>query len=259
MIALDNEYRPLSLRAGQTQIAKELRIRVRGQANMTLLPDLFLIDVYNLTDDDMATISLSETLSADDEKGALLCYGEIEDIYSHVEGSNTITTIVLVDGKKFWNQNVSKTIGSGSSVRDALQNILGGGVLGYFSSSDVRMIRGQTFSGKLPDAVSMLAKTVNSRAFYTHGAVYVVQKNQAWNILTIEEDDVIDDPSHAEGVLFLRVKVAGYSVGTIFHYNSHLYRLVSQKIDADNKSGPWRTELTLVDEESLSAYGMEGG
>lgn len=226
---------------------------------MTLLPDLFLIDVYNLTDEDMATISLSETMSAENDKGAILCYGEIEDVYSHPEETNTITTIVLVDGKKFWSRNISKTIGAGSSVRNTLQNIMDGFRLGFFAASDVRLVRGQTFSGKLPDAVSMLAKTVNSRAFYTHGAVYVVQKNQALNILTIEEDDVIDDPSYAEGVLFLRVKVAGYSVGTIFHYNSHLYRLVSQKIDADNKSGPWWTELTLVDEESLSAYGMEGG
>lgn len=259
MMALNDEYRPLYLKADGKPIAQELRIRARGQANMTLLPDLFLIDVYNLPGEDLATISLSETISAEDDKGAILCYGEIEDVYSHPEETNTITTIVLVDGKKFWSRNVSKTVGAGSSVRNTLLNIMDGFSLGVFAASDVRLVRGQTFSGRLPDAVSMLAKTVNARGFYTHGAVYVVQKSQAADILTVNEDDVIDTPSYAEGIVILRVKVLGYSVGTILNYNAHPYRLASQKLSADNLSGDWMTELALVDEGSLSAYGMEGG
>ena len=37
------------------------------------------------------------------------------------------------------------------------------------------------------------------------------------------------------------------------------YRVVAQLLDVDNKEGPWKLELTLVDENDLEANGMEGG
>lgn len=226
---------------------------------MTLLPDLFLIDIYNISDEERASISMAETMSAEDGAGACLCYGEIEDIYSHPEETNQITTVVLVDGKKFWSQKIFRTIGGGSGVRETLTEILDPGVMGYFAAENTRLFRGQTFSGKLPEAVSMLAKSVNARAFFTHGAVFVTQKGSAENVLTITESEVLEDPSYAEGVVILKVEVHGYTVGTIVNFNGHPYRLASQTINADNQKGPWDTELTLVDEDSLSTYGLEGG
>ena len=259
VILLMNEFRPLVLKADDEVIAEDLRIRIRGRSNMTLLPDLFQIDIYNMSDDDQATVSTAKVISATDENDSILCYGEIEDVYKHPEESNVITTLVIADGSAFAAMTVSKTIGSGSKVRDALYNLLGNGLCGSILAPDVRIPRGQTFSGKLSDAVSMLAKTVNSRAFYTHGAVFVVEKGRADDVLDLAEDDVIDEPSFAEGICIVKAKVKGYSVGTILNFRGNRYRLASQSIDADNQKGPWRTELTLVDEESLSAYGMEGG
>ena len=72
-MALTNEYRPLVLKADGQQIAAELRIRVRGTANMTLLPDLFLIDIYNISGEERATLDLASTLSVEDEQNACLC------------------------------------------------------------------------------------------------------------------------------------------------------------------------------------------
>ncbi len=259
VIHLNNEFRPLILKADGNRIAADLRIRIRGRSNMTLLPDLFVIDVYNLTDEDSATISESKTISALDETDALLCYGEIEDVYTHPEETNTITTLVIADGSSFSQMRISKTVGSGSRVRDAFFHILGNAVNGSYLSSDLRLPRGQVFSGRLLDCVSVLAKTVNARAFLTHGAVFVVEKGRSESVLELTEDDIIDDPSSAEGTIIVKAKVRGYSVGTILKFRSHAYRLASQSFDADNQKGLWRTELTLVDEDSLSAYGMEGG
>ena len=226
---------------------------------MTLLPDLFLVDIYNLSDSDRATLDLAETVSAENDEYAVLCSGEIDDIYTHPEDANTITTVVLVDGKSLWERKISRTLGPGSGVKDALTTILGPGVMGYFAADDVRMIRGQTFSGKLPEAVATLAKTVNARAFVTHGAVFVAKKGEAENCITIDDDDVIDTPSMAGGTMILKTRVKGYSVGILLEYGGKAYRLASQTINADNQKGTWATELTLVDEEHLSAYGLEGG
>ena len=258
-MALINEYRPMTLKADGREIASELRIRVRGTANMTLLPDLFLIDIYNLSDEERALIELASAMSAEDEENACLCYGEIEDVYTHPEESNTITTVVLIDGKDFWSKKVFRTIGRGSGVRETLTELLGDGTMGFYAAENPRLLRGQTFSGKLPEIVSMLAKTANARAFYTHGAVFVTQRGQADNILAIDENDVIEDPSYAEGVVILKVHVKGYAVGTLTNYRGSRYRLASQTINADNQKGSWETELILVDEGCLSAYGMEGG
>lgn len=226
---------------------------------MTLLPDFYEIDVYNLTNEDLATVKETKTISALDEVDALLCCGEIEDIYTHPEETNVITTLVIADGSAFSQMRVSKTIGSGSWNRDAFFHILGGRVNGSYLAANPRLPRGQVFLGRLDDNVHTLAKTANARAFFTHGSVYIVEKGKADDILTLEENDIIDEPSYAEGICIVKAKVHGYSVGTLMKFRGRVWRLVSQSINADNMKGAWRTELTLVDESYLSAYGMEGG
>ena len=34
-----------------------------------------------------------------------------------------------------------------------------------------------------------------------------------------------------------------------------LYRIAAQSVDADNHSGPWKTELILVNEDMVSGMG----
>lgn len=254
-----NDKRPLVLMAGGVTLSADQRMWVRGSGNMSLLPDFYMIDIYNLSDDDLSAVREAKTITAYGADNSMICYGEIDDIFTRLEGVNTVTSIAITDGKSFWSAKVNQTVGGGAGFRDALNVIMTGAAVGPWMASETRLPRGQTFSGRLADSVSMLAKSANARAFLTKNVVYVVERGRASDIITIEDSDITGETSYADGVVMLRTKVKGYPIGVIASRNGKKYRLVSQKISADNFKGDWRSDVLLVDEDQVDVFGMEGG
>lgn len=252
-----DEFRPLKLRVGNTDIATNQRIRVKGSHNMTLLPDFFMIDVFNMTDVDLAIVKDGGQITIIGKDDFMLCRGEVDDMYTHMEGVNLITTISILDGKKFYETNIRESIGAGASVRTTFNSIMRNASIGSFCATDKRIFRGQTFSGRLADSISMLARSVGARAFITMGAVHIVAKGMASEIVNINDFDIIEDADFAKGTRIIKTEVKGYPVGALVNVENRQYRLVSQKIDADNYRGQWDSHLVLVDEKEVTK--MEGG
>lgn len=251
------EYRPLSIFADNNQIAEGLRATVKGSSNMTLIPDFFIVSIYNLSDLDLATLKNSKRLDINAEGDYSLCSGEIDDIYTHEQGTNVITDIAIRDGKSFWNTRISKTVGGGGDVRSTILNILSNASFGGFQADNPRIPRGQTYVGRLADCISSLAKTANGRAFVTRGVLYVVKKGQSSETVRILEDDIINDQSMAKGIRILKVSAKGYPVGALVEVKGKWYRLATQKIELDNYKHDWSSTLILADEDELE--GMVGG
>jgi len=191
---MDN-FRPLTIKAGDEQISEGHRIRVQGSKNMTLLPDFLVVEVYNLTDEDIASITHNKTLFVYGENGGLLCSGEIDALYTHQRGANMVTEISIVDGKTFWGTKISKSFGGGSSIKTVFQNIIQNAKIGPFTASDVKLIRGQTYTGRLAECVSMLAKSANGRAYITNGTVYVTSSGESAEVVKLNESEIILDHS----------------------------------------------------------------
>lgn len=251
-----NEFRVLAVRAGDNQIADGQRVRVQGSKNMTLFPDLFAVEIYNMSDEDIAAISESGRISVFGETGGLLCSGEVDDIYSKQSGPNVITYISVSDGGRFWRSGVSVTLGGGSSVKSAIRSIVTGVSLGQMTTDDVPLSRGQTYTGRLPECISFLAKTLRGRAYVTNGTLFITAKGKSAEVVVLNEDDIILDQETATGARFIKTKIKGFPVGAIVEIGDARYRLVSQKFNADNYSGSWDSYLILIKDENFE---MEGG
>ena len=87
----------------------------------------------------------------------------------------------------------------------------------------------------------------------------MVEKGRSEIIMTINETDIIDDPSFATGICIVRTGIKSWPVGAIVSFRGKNYRLASQEINADNFRGTWETKLVLVDEDYLDEDGMDGG
>jgi len=235
------------------------RVRVQGRSNMTLLPDFFLVDIYNLSGEDDVYVHNAKKLTVCDESGMSLCTGDIEGIYRHEEGANDVVSVSVSDGLEFWNTSADVTIGGGAYVKDAIKTILNGAEFGAFVCDDIRMPRGQTFSGRIADIIHMTALTVRARAYITHGILNFVGKDSMPNVVVINNDDVIISPSILEDALILKTKVKGYSVGNVIEYIGTRYRVIVQTVNVDNLTGDWSTEMTIVENEKFLMGGMEGG
>lgn len=258
-MALLNEFRPLVIRADNKVIAEGQRVRVQGSKNMTLLADFFLFEIYNLSSEDLATINNSKMLYSYGMDDGVICCGEIDDIYEKADGVNMVTSISVVDGKSFWATKVSQSLGGGNTVSSTFRTLMQNAYTGAFAAPDLRMIRGQTYSGRLAESISMLAKSVHARAFLTNNTVFITAKGQAAEVVTIKEGDVIDDRNNSQGMRIIRTVVKGYPTGALVNLSGDQYRLVSQKINADNYKGSWESILVLVKEKELPFNGMEGG
>ena len=245
--------------ADNKQIANGARIIVQGRANMTLLPDMFLVKMYNVSEEDLEQIKKSKILSARGESGSSFCYGEIEDIYTHIESTNEVTEVTVADGKSFWGSVKNITIGSGAYVSSAIKSLLSGASMGSYLAPDFRLVRGQTFYGRVAESIHMLAQSVNARAFITHGALIVAEKGKAENIIRIDDSLILDDSKVSDGVRVLQTYVEGYAVGTLVILDRTRYRLVSQALDLDTMDGNWISSLILIDENKLTNAELGGG
>lgn len=254
-----NEFRPLILKAGGNQIGEDQRVRVQGSKNMTLLSDFFLFEVYNLTDEDLSYITGNKMLYAYAEGGGLLCCGEIDGMYTRVDNTNVIYTISVVDGQSFWDKKITKSFGGGTTVSSTFRGIVEGASVGAFNADDLRIIRGQTYTGRLAECISDLAKTVHARAFITNNSVYVTAKGRATETISLTDEEIIDDRNNSDGLRIIKTIVKGYPIGAFIQISGSIYRLVSQKITADNLKGNWESILVLVNENVLPINGMEGG
>ena len=258
-MALNDEFRPLILKSGGEQVASDARVRIQGSKNMTLLCDFFLFEIYNLADYDLAIIQENKMIYAYAESGGLLCCGEVDDIYTRTDGANLVTTIAVVDGKSFFSTKVNRSFGGGTTISQTFRGLVQNAAIGAFVANDFKLIRGQTYSGRLADCISDLAKSVHARAFITNGTVFVSAKGKAADIINVNESDVLDSENASPGLRNVKTIMKGYAVGALVQLDGKQYRLVSQKINADNFKGSWDSTLVLVDESLLPAHGLEGG
>ena len=189
VIRLLNETRPLWLKADNTEIAKDKRIRVKGRSNMTLIPDFFMVDIYNLSEEDELSLRNAERLSVFGESMIILCSGEIQEIYTHVEQSNEIITVSISDGMKFWKSRADIAVSSGVWCRDAIKTILKNAKFGLFLCDDFRMPRGQTFSGRTADFINEFAISLSARAYILNNTLNIVGK---------ESEEDISFPPHTK-------------------------------------------------------------
>ena len=226
---------------------------------MTLLPDFFLVIVYNMSDEDMSEIQNKKELKICTSDKAVLCSGEVEDIYRHTEGMNDVFEVSLSDGQTFWEKRINKPVGGGTTFKSTLYHIIEGARMGSYLADDPRFIRPQAFSGRLADAVLDIAKGVHARAFLSKNVVHVVTKGKSEIIITVSEDELIEEPNYANGVCILRTVVKAYPVGVLCEFRNKRFRLVTNAVSADNYKGDWQEEITLVDESYLDENGMDGG
>jgi hypothetical protein len=254
-----NEFRELTAYVGNTEVFKEKRVRVRGKANMTLLPDFFLVEVYNMEDEDRALLETKKELKIIAKDKAVLACGEVEDIYDKQEDMNIISVISLSDGQSFWETRIDRTVGAGACFSQTIRQIIQNVQMGSYLADDPRFPRAQTFCGRLADIISGIAKGVDARAFISDNVLHVVQKGRSEIIVKITEEDLLEEPRTASGVVILRTDVKAWPVGMLHEFREKQHRLVSQEVNADNFSGPWQTELMLADESMLDKGGMGGG
>ena len=260
------ELRRLSVFIDGVQIADGLRIRLKGRATISLKPDLWVADIFELTQEDYDRLQDGNEIQITGEDDSVLCQGKIDEVYVHTEEDKEITSVTVADGIDFWESVVSLSLGGGNDAEKTIRYIVSR------SSSPVKisniiaknqtLVRGQVFQGRTVNYVRDLSKSINARAFITRNSLSVLDHRVPSTVIDMTSGDEIASAAYSNGVIVVRLTVMkGYQIGQIVLLPDTIskYRLICQSVDADNLKGSWQTELILLDDDMITDSDWSGG
>lgn len=259
MITLTFDERILRSYADGERIADGMRMSFRGRQNMSIRPDFFELNIYNLSGADFAILNKAKEITVKGPNGSSLCTGKIEEIYRHVDSGKEITTVFISDGLDFWGAMISLSVAKGNRTEGVIRRIVNGctspiGIASYLAREAVSL-RGQAFYGRAADYVATLAQSVGARAFVVRNTLNIVEKGRYSMSVSINEADMPDGISEANGAYIVRLREpVAYPVGQMAKIGNRAaeYRIISQTFEADTQQGAWTTSLILIDEEKMS-------
>ena len=244
--------RELLLFADGQELGAGCRMMLQSRENLSLTLCLFLLDILDLSESSEARLSSAKSVEVR-SFGSVLGSGEILDVYTSRAKDRRMTTVVFSPILGFWKKNVSLSLPAGMLISDAMREVLKAGKaevsLAAFQAEDTRTPRPQSFFGRVCDVLSDLAAAADANVFLTPAGLCVRDRRPVRPTLTIPQSALLSAPEQTEDLVILNTSVMGWPLGAWVQYDwkgtVRTGRLVSRLIDADNVTGPWKTELEL--------------
>ena len=121
--------------------------------------------------------------------------------------------------------------------------------LSSFAAEDRALSRPQSFFGRVCDALTLLAETADADAFLSSAGVAVSGRAARDSTVNLSESDLLTEPLRTGDRVLLSSAMLSWPLGSFLQYtwrgNTISGRLVSRLLQADNRDGPWKSELEL--------------
>ena len=270
--------RDLHLFADDREIGQGCPMTLIARETLTLRPALHRLEIRNLSDSAAALLAAARYLEF--RSGAsVLAFGEPVDVLTHpVSGTRSgpsssaapsarseavastssaapfrLTEIVFSPGLTLWRSTVSLSMAAGLSVRDTARALLtasGAGVpLASCPTVGPALTRPQAFFGRTCDALTLLAETAEADAHLTAAGLCLSSRSRQEPSLLIPESALLTAPIQTGNRMLLTTAMLGWPLGAFaritWQGSAHTGRLVSRLIQADNREGPWQSQLEL--------------
>lgn len=251
--------RSLKLYADDALIVDGQHMDVHGKATLSLQPDMWTINLYELSGAQQTAIRLASAIRVTGNGDSILVSGKPADVIRRTEGTRNITTILILDGEAFHRARVALSVASGAGVHDTVRMLMRragtGTPLAEIPSVPYRFPRGQVFHGRLSQAVGTLCRSAGWAAWIRNGQLNILRPGTGIVAGEITESDIVADPYQMEDALILQTDVVGRGIGRLYSLNLARargdWRLAAMAVDADNMSGVWNCELTMVKDSVL--------
>ena len=255
---MENLTRKLQVFVEEEEIAQGCRICLSARQTLTLRPQLHQLEIYDLSDSSEAKISAASTVEVR-SGSTILAAGDLVEACTRSASGRRITSIVFSPGNTLWQSSVSLSLAAGMKVSETIRAILkASGVSGSpgayvrlasYLAPDPTFLRSQAFFGRTCDALSILAETAGAQAFLTPAGLCVLSDTAQTRIISLSEEDLLSPPYVSGSRLLVQTRMRDWLPGTDVQLTwkklSYRGRVVSSLIQADNVSGPWKSELEL--------------
>ena len=225
---------------------------LNARQSLTLRPALHHLDVYDLSESSIALLSGTSQVRVISGM-SILSAGEMTETYTRPVSGRNLTSIVFSPGLSIWQSSVSLSLSSGLKVSDTIRALLSASEtqipLAAYVAPDPVLSRPQAFFGRTCDALTCLAETADADIFISSAGVCVSGRQVRDPQAVLPEKKLLSEPVRTGSRLIVNTAMMGWLPGMVIQVKwkgtIQTGRIVSALIQADNVSGPWKSELEL--------------
>jgi len=242
--------RDLRLFADGMEIAQGCRLTLTAGSALTLRPALHHLAVYDLSESSAALLSGVHRIEIR-SGSSVIASGELSDELTRVSSGKRIIDLVFSPGLSLWQSSVSLSVPGGTRVSDTIRSLLSASAsslsLAAFAAEDRPMARPQTFFGRTCDALALLADTAEADIWVSSAGACVSGRSFDNPSYVLTDSDLLSAPVLTGNRLLVTTAMMGWLIGSFarveWQGSAWKGRIVSSLIQADNKDGPWKSEL----------------
>jgi len=242
--------RKLAVMIDGVSIAEGCRVRFRGEAGLSLYPDLMTAGILNLAEQGYHLIRQGGDVSVVCG-GSLLAAGKVQDVTRETRAEGVWTVIGFSMGMDLWEAVVSVAVRAGAAVSETAEQLLEASGTGWkllsFPGADPVYPRAQAFFGRAAEAVETALTAAKARACLVPSGVVVVPEKPEKIEVQISETDLTDAPVFTADCVVMSTIMVGWPIGRrmemVYHGKVSGGVIVRQRFDADTGDGIWRTEM----------------
>ena len=238
---------------GET-FAPDSRFRLSGTLRIGLFPSLFLLECWNLSEEDVFRLRNTKELSVLREDSCL-AFGQVSDVFCRTVPEGTVTTVAFSLGLDLWEAQVSLSVPAGVSVSETVRRILSASGTGIrllsFPGQDPEPSRGRAFFGRAAECIAEALSAAGAGGVLVPAGLCVIPAEALPATLHLQEKDLTDRPSFADGgrKMILSTAVTGFRPGEemTLETDGNFYSglILERMVEADTASGPWMTQLMI--------------
>ena len=244
--------RDLHLYADGREIAWGCPMTLEARESLTLRPALHHLEIRDLSESSEAWLSCAQAIELR-SGNSILAFGERMECLTRTASGKRVTSVVFSRGLSLWNASVALSVPAGMKVRDTMQAVLAASEmevpLAAFAAEDRSLVRPQAFFGRACDALSLLAETVEADAFLSAAGLCISGRAAREPGGMIPENSLLSKPIRTGSRLLITTSMLGWPIGAFVRVSwqgsTWTGRLVSRMIQADNREGPWKSELEV--------------
>ena len=246
--------RHLTVLADGEPFAPDSRFRLSGTIRIGLFPSLFLLQCWNLVDEDIFRLQNTRELSVM-RKDTCLAFGRVSDVFAETVPEGTVTTAAFSLGLGLWESQVALSVPSGVTDSETIRRILtasGTSIdLLSFPGANPVFSRGQAFCGRAAECIADVLSAASAGAYLVPAGLCVIPAKPLPATLHLKDTDLTDRPSFADGgrKLILSTTVTGFQPGeemTLETEGKTCSGLILERmVEADTAIGPWNTQLLI--------------
>ena len=245
--------RRLTILADGERINGFARAKLTGTERLGLYPSLFMLDLWNLSEEDYLLLSRCRGVTVKNRE-AVLVSGIVSDAFRESTKKGTEAHIAISPGLDLWEANVSVSMEAGVSVSETVRQLLeasGTGIpLLSFPGEDPVSTRGQAFFGRAAECIEEALGKVGAGCCLVPSGLCVIPKEGLPVSMVLTGEDLTDVPAYTSGgEMVLRTEPAGWTLGKgveVRYGRTRCRGLITERmLNLDMGKGPWRVELVV--------------